>query len=154
MGRENKKSTMAHRATLIEYLSNPENDFPLRQDYIKIIGVSHTKTLYSHFKSEDLTEIEHEAMEIRKKRCSRQRSIVLEALYNKAKGYTKKIKKPVKNEDGSWGEREIEKTFEPCHKSAKEFLDRTEGKVLDKKEISGPGGKDLIPILNVTFTRD
>jgi len=143
-----------YRAMLLDYLGDPEKDFPLRKDYIKIMKVSHNKTLYKHFTPDEITDLENEAVELRKRRASRQRSIVLEALYNKAKGYKAKVKKPVKLIDGSWEQAELEQEFQPCHKSAKEFLDRTEGKVVEKKEISGPGGKELVPILNVTYTRE
>jgi hypothetical protein len=99
-----------HKNTLLGFLGNPENDYPPRVEYARILSVS-TKTLYQHFSPADLQDIENEAYEIRKKNSTRQRSIVLGALYQEA-------------QTGNVS-------------AAKEFLDRTEGKVTEKHEHGG-----------------
>jgi hypothetical protein len=105
-----------HKRKLLDYLGNPENDFPARQEYATILGIV-VGTLYRHFSPADMQEIENEAYEIRKKNSTRQRSVVLAALY---KGAT----------TGNVP-------------AAKEFLDRTEGKVPDKVDMNMTGDLDI-----------
>ena len=123
MKKNNKKggAKLRHRLTLIEYLGNPENDFLIRADMARLLDIS-GQVFYAHFSPVDLDAIEAEAFEIRKARTTRQRVVVYEALYNQAvKGNVKAIK---------------------------EFLDRVEGKVIDKKEVTLEG-KEIKPILNI-----
>jgi len=94
-----------HRARLLEYLSDPEQDYPDRGTYQKHLGIA-GKTLYYHFTPADLTA---EAYEIRKKNSARPRAAVLKALLASAK-------------KGSV-------------QAAREYLDRTEGRVMERKQI-------------------
>jgi len=94
----------------LAFLGNPDNDYPPRQEYAALLGI-HIQTLYKHFSPADFQDIENEAYEIRKKNSTRQRSIVLGALYQEA-------------QTGNVS-------------AAKEFLDRTEGKVTEKHEHGG-----------------
>ena len=95
---------------LLEYLGNPDNDYPPRQEYAKVLGVS-VKTLYQHFTPSDMQDIENEAYEIRKKNSTRQRSEVLAAMLSEAK--TGNVS------------------------AANLFLERTEGKVKEKIDHGG-----------------
>lgn len=94
-----------HKKRLMDYLGDPENDYPLRQDYAVILKIS-IQRLYQHFTPAEMQDIENEAYEIRKKNSTRQRSVVLKAMYSEAK----------------------------CGNvsAANLFLERTEGKVPDK----------------------
>lgn len=98
-----------HRKRLLEYLGNPENDFLNRSAMSAQLNIS-AKTFYRHFAPHEIQEIEKEAYEERKKNSARQRGVVLSSLYTEAKG-------------GNVS-------------AAKEFLDRTEGKVPDKLDAT------------------
>lgn len=103
------KAKERHRTKLIEFIGNPENDFPDRTEMAtSVLGFSQQSTLYRHFSSEELTEIERAGFEIRKGQTAKQRAQVYTALFNQAK--------------------------KGNVQAAKEYLDRVEGKVADKVE--------------------
>lgn len=105
-----------HRINLLKHLGNWENIFPSRTDYLNILGIKRT-TLYKHFSPAELQEIENEGIELRKKNTARPRAEVFQSLLAKAKsGNVPAIK---------------------------EFLNRTEGKVVDKYERYGKNGQPL-----------
>ena len=107
-----------HRMVLLKFLGDPENDYPARQEYAKILKIA-PSTLYKHFSPADMLDIESEAYELRKRNSTRQRAELLVAMFKEAK-------------KGNVS-------------AAKEFFDRTEGKVTEKKEITGRDGSPLIP---------
>lgn len=141
-----------HKLKLLEFLGNPENDFPYRCRMGKILGVT-KKTLYQHFTPTELSEIEAEAVQMRKDASSRQRMMVLESLYKRAIGFSHPETK-INVIDGEIVKTMVTKVYPPDRAAAQEFLDRTEGKVIDKTEITGKDGAALIPIMNVEFTTD
>lgn len=95
------------RLKMIEYIGNPENDFPSRSELaLSVLGYKHVESLYRAFTTDELTEIE-----LRMRGTAGKRARVYDALYREA------VKGNVQ--------------------AAKEFLDRTEGKVKDKVEHSG-----------------
>jgi len=102
------KAKEKHKQNLLTYLGDPDNEFPKRVEYPGILKIHH-RTLYFHFSSDELAEIENEAIEIRKKRSTRQRAVIYKALYEGAK-------------DGNV-------------QAAKEWLERVEGKVKNQTEI-------------------
>ena len=106
-----------HKMKLLKYLGNWENDFPLRIKMPGICGIS-LSTFYHHFSSEDLQEIEDEALALRKKNSTRQRAEVYTAMQREAMGGNVK--------------------------AMKEFLDRTEGKVPDKLQADVTSKKIII----------
>ncbi len=99
-----------HRKRLLEYLGNPENDFLNRSAMASEILKLSAKTFYRHFAPHEIQEIELAAYEERKKNSARQRGIILNSLYTEGKGGNVP--------------------------AAKEFLDRTEGKVPDKLDAT------------------
>lgn len=117
-------ATERHRIKLLEWLSNPDNPFPQRQEYAKILNVT-LKTVYQNFTPADLQEIENEAFEIRKKNSTRQRVALYGVLYN----------------EGMQGN----------ITAIKDYLDRTEGKVPDKQQHSGPGGGPISHSVTVKY---
>ena len=107
----------SHRLKLLEYLGNWENKWPKTQvDMAKILGIS-TRAMRKHFTLAELTEIENEGIEMRKKAAAKPRADLYKALVKAGKkGQTSAIR---------------------------EFLDRTEGKIPERREITGKDGKDL-----------
>ena len=111
-----------HRQRLLVYLGDWENDFPRRIEMPEILGIKRT-TLYKHFSPNELLEIENEGLELRKKNSGRQRAAVYRSMVSEAKGGNVSAQK--------------------------EFLDRTEGKVIDKLEATGKDGSPLLPTLSI-----
>lgn len=118
--RKKQEKAVFNRAKLLEYLSEPDNPFISRIELsTKVLGYKQPRSLYAHFTPLDLAEIENEALEERKRRSARCRAVVYDALYKEAQ---------VGNVP-----------------AAKEYLDRTEGKVKDKTEHSiGTVNPDLL----------
>jgi hypothetical protein len=73
---------------------------------VTICGYKDQRSLYRHFSPEELTEIENESLEERKRRSAGKRAVIYDAMFLKAK----------KGDVAAM----------------KEYLDRTEGKVLNK----------------------
>lgn len=101
-----------HKANLIKYLSDWDNDFPKRIEFGAILGVKEA-TLWRIFTGAELDEIENEALEIRKQNAARPRQEAYKHLVAQ---------------------------FKDSVPAIKEFLDRTEGRVVEKREIFGKGG--------------
>jgi len=104
-----------HKEAMIQYWGDPGNEFVNRTEMSKVLGIS-TKNFYKHFTPPEIADIESEAVEIRKKRSGRQRQFVYKALYNSA--------------------------IEGNVQAGKEFLDRTEGKVIEKREETIKGDEN------------
>lgn len=116
-----------NRLKVVEYIGDPDNDFPTRTEIaLTVLGYAQKTAFYSSFTTAEMAEMEEEGLALRKQNSKRERSIVYTALLKEAK----------------------KGNVAAC----KEYLDRTEGKVIDKKEITGKDGKDLVPTLNVDFT--
>jgi len=122
-----------YRETLLCYLSNPELVFPFRSKYGDIIGRTR-KTVYTHFSTDELSEIEQEAYRNRKNSCVRQRANVLKALYERAMGYHH-AETHVSNYEGKVILTPLIKRYPPDKAAAQEFLDRVEGKVVEKTDV-------------------
>jgi len=127
------EKTKRYRETILSYLSNPEMPFPLRTQYGNIIGKTR-KTVYDHFSPDELLEIEKEAYQNRKDSCVRQRSNVLKALYERAMGYHH-AETHVSCYEGKIILTPMIKRYPPDKASAQEFLDRVEGKVVEKSDV-------------------
>lgn len=100
----------------MRFLSDPENDYPHRKEYAALLGIT-TPTFYHHFTPAELQEMENEAYEIRKKNSTRQRAAVLQSMYIEAK--TGNVS------------------------AATLFLERTEGKVKEIKDINMTGDMNV-----------
>ena len=110
-----------HKKRLLTYLEDWDNPFPNRTEMAKILGVK-LVTLYYHFTPAEINEILNEGIELRKKNSAVPRSEIYLAMLKEAK-------------DGAVP-------------AQKEFLDRTEGKVVDRHEHTGKDGKELFPTLS------
>ncbi len=117
-----------NKAKILAYLSDPENPFLNRDDLAtKVCGYSSKTSIYRTVSVDELNQIEAEAFEIRKKRSTRQRANVYDALYKEA----------VNNGNVQ---------------AAKEFLDRVEGKATEKR--SSETEDKAIPIQVVIQVED
>lgn len=116
-----------HKKKMLEYWGDPENDFinriTMHTDVLKISG----PCFYKHFTPSEVQDIEFEAFELRKKHSTKDRARIYKALLR----------------DGLAGD----------VAASKEYLNRTEGKVVDKKEVK-MDGMEIKPIINVTTTRN
>ena len=102
------KAKDKHRQRLLSYLMDWDNPFPNKNEMAAILGLKQ-RTLYFHFTPFELNEILSDGLELRKKHSAIPRSEVYMAM-RKAAG------------DGAVP-------------AQKEFLDRTEGKVIDRLQV-------------------
>lgn len=65
------KAKDKHKANILRYLGDPENDIPTRTVLAAIIGLSR-ETLYQTFTIQELSAIEHEALALRRERYAPQ----------------------------------------------------------------------------------
>lgn len=115
------------RIKVIEYIGNPENDFPTRTEIaLDVLGYTQKTSYYKLFETSEMADMEEKGLALRKENSKRERSIVYDSLLKEAK----------------------KGNVQAC----KEYLDRTEGKVIDKKEITGRDGNALVPILNIKLS--
>ena len=74
-----------HKATLIEYLSNPDNKPVNRKKLsIEVLGFADGTVLYQVFTPEEIRDIEHEALELRRKCYASKLARVDDAVLNRA----------------------------------------------------------------------
>lgn len=99
------KAKDKHRQRLLSYLMDWDNPFPNKNEMAAILGLKQ-RTLYFHFTPFELNEILSDGLELRKKHSAVPRAEVYKAMRLAA------------------GEGVVP--------AQKEFLDRTEGKVIDK----------------------
>jgi hypothetical protein len=101
------KAKEKHKQRLLSYLMDWENPFPNRNEMAEVLGISQN-TLYYHFNPAELNEILSDGLELRKKNSAIPRAEIYAAMHKSGK-------------DG-------------VVPAQKEFLDRTEGKVVEKHE--------------------
>lgn len=83
MSRENAKTKF--RQTLLGYLSDPAHAWLDRNQWATIIlGKKNKQSLWSHFTSDELFEIEREAVDIRRQRLASTSAKVDDALFRRA----------------------------------------------------------------------
>ena len=93
------------------YLGDPDNEWLHRTGLgVTVCGYKDQRSLYKHFSPEELTAIENESLEERKRRSAGKRAVVYDAMFLKAK--------------------------EGDVTAMKEYLDRTEGKVSNKVDAN------------------
>lgn len=79
-----KPAKEAHTDKILEYLANPDNEWPTRQDLAtKVLGISQGM-LYQHFTGVELDQLEAEALKLRRSQIARYSVNVDMALYKKA----------------------------------------------------------------------
>lgn len=102
------KAKIIHKRTLVEYLSNWENPIPTRLEMATVCGLT-AKGLRKHFTPAEYSEIENEGLELRKQRSAIPRLEIYESMKQEA--------------------------VSGVVQAQKEFLDRTEGKVIDRVQV-------------------
>ena len=98
------KAKERYRARLLEHLANPENEIPNREGMASICRIKRN-TLYLHFSPGDLSEIEKEALEIRRKTYSSMIASVDKALFKAAEGGDVQAIKLVYQRFEGWSEK-------------------------------------------------
>lgn len=84
MARQNKNKDL-HRLTLIEYLSNPDNEFHNRTHLsTRVLGFTQGSVIYQVFTPTELTEIEDEALEARRLRYASKLAKIDDAVLRRA----------------------------------------------------------------------
>jgi len=110
-------SKASHRRKLLDYLSDPDNDYLTRAKLAtQVLGYKNEKSLHRLFSSAELHEIEREALEIRRTRYSPMiskidRAVVISAItgdmsaaklaYQRFEGWSEKIKKELTGANGA-----------------------------------------------------
>jgi len=113
------KAKERHKCNLLEYLANPKKDFPTRLFMnSNILGLKDPTGIYKVFTLEELDEIEAEALELRRKKYKPEIAKVDKALLKLAKSGDTAAAKLCYQRFEDWSEKQ-------------------------RKELSGPGGKDL-----------
>ena len=130
------RAKVKHKAKLIRYLADPANGFPDRQHYPEILKIRR-QTIYHHFSPEELSDIECEALDLRRTKYAPRLSKVDEALlkqaesgdptaiklcYQRFEGWNEKHKHEVTGKDG----RAIENRytlFPPQPETVEEWLE-------------------------------
>lgn len=87
MGRieRSDKCKARHKAVLIEYLSNPDNT-PLNRTGLStdVLGFADSSVLYQVFTPDEIRDIEHEALELRRKCYASKLAQVDDAVFKRA----------------------------------------------------------------------
>jgi hypothetical protein len=74
-----------HASNLLEYLSNPDNEFLSRREYAKqVLGYKRSHSIYGTFTPDELYDIEQQALENRRKKYASQLARVDKALMDRA----------------------------------------------------------------------
>ncbi|MFX0114190.1 MAG: hypothetical protein ACFFB3_06555 [Candidatus Hodarchaeota archaeon] len=114
-----------HRIKIIEYYANPENKPIDRVTLAKnVLGFAHSVSLYRIFTPDELSEIENEAKEIRRRRYAVKLMQVDSAMMNQAM-------------DGN------DRAAKLCYQRFEDWSERK------RSEITGKDGEDLGLIVNV-----
>ena len=94
-----------HKLKLLEYLGNPENEFCNRLTQAKVVlGFANETQLYRHFTPDELSEIEAEALAIRRKKYSPHIATIDRAMISEANKGNPKAAKLCYQRFEDWGE--------------------------------------------------
>lgn len=100
------KAKERHKIKLIEFLGNPENEFCNRYNMAtKILNFANGETLYRVFTPSELSEIELEALEIRRKRYSPEIAQIDRAVLKAAKSGDMRAARLCYQRFENWGEK-------------------------------------------------
>lgn len=116
-----------HKDKLLNYLGNPSNEFPTREFMaLRVLGIA-IATFYKHFTPDDLSEIEKQALQIRRKKYAPDLAKTDRALLKNASdnGGASECKLVYQRFDG-WSEKQI-------------------------KEHTGKDGEPLVTVLRVEY---
>jgi len=94
-----------HKRKILEYLANPDNEIPHRERLAYICGIKRN-TLYLHFTPNELTELETEGLEMRRKKYAPKLSKVDNAILEKAASGDPHAAKLVYQRFEGWSEKQ------------------------------------------------
>ena len=94
-----------HKIKLIEYLADPESPYVPRARYHEICGITHQRYIYRVFTTDELSQIEEEALQLRRTRYSPKLAQVDKALLEKAMAGDSSACKLVFQKMECWSER-------------------------------------------------
>lgn len=95
-----------HKIKLLEYLANPQNKAVDRVTLAKeVLGYSKSVSMYRIFRPEELSEIENEAKELRRKRYAVKLMQIDDAMINQALEGNDRAAKLCYQRFEDWGER-------------------------------------------------
>lgn len=121
-----------HRAKLIEYCGNPENDFPNRSAMsTMVLGFKDIGSMYRHFSPDELCEIEREALDIRRTKYNPEIAKVDKALFKKAASGDTPAAKLIYQRFECWSEKQI-----------REHTGKDGGDIIIKTSIPEPNGRN------------
>ena len=95
-----------HKAKLIEFISDPENESPNRNEMAAILKLN-IRTLYNHFTPDELHNIEKEGLEERRKKYAPLLSKADKALLDRAASGDPQACKLAYQRFEGWSERQI-----------------------------------------------
>lgn len=96
-----------HRSKLLEYMSDPNNDFPTREQMsLEILGFAQRQTINKVFSVEELHEIEQEALENRRRKYASILAKVDSALLERAQQGDPQAIKLVYQKFENWSEKQ------------------------------------------------
>lgn len=102
------KAKDRHRITLLEYLGNPENGFPSRLELsVQVLGFKSQQHIYKVFTPEELSEIEREALDIRRTKYASRIAMVDQGLIVKAASGDAQAAKLVYQRFEGWSEKQL-----------------------------------------------
>ncbi len=78
------RAKIRHKAKIVEFIGNPEHDFPTREQLAKLCGIT-PQGLYKNFSVEEFQEMEKEGLELRRKRYAKEAVEVDKGLISRAK---------------------------------------------------------------------
>ena len=79
------KAKGRNKLKLVEYIGDPKNDFPDRTTMaLTVLGYSKVESLYRHFSPDELSAIEDEGLQLRRKKYAPELSRVDRGLLKKA----------------------------------------------------------------------
>ena len=80
------KAAERNRAKLIEFLSDPDNDFPTRSEMaLVVLDYKDISSLYKCFTKEEITQIEQDGLKERRKRYTKDLAKIDKAMITNAK---------------------------------------------------------------------
>ena len=84
--KKGKLVKVKHRIKLIEYIGNPNNDFPSRTEMsIDVLGFKQQHKIYQYFTLAELTDIEREGLDLRRSKYLKHSADIDVAMVEKAK---------------------------------------------------------------------
>lgn len=100
------KAKDQHKLKALEFLANPDNDFPTRVVLAtEVLGLANSQSLYNIFTVDELHDLEREALELRRTKYASALAQVDAAMLTAAKGGDSKAAKLVYQRLEGWSEK-------------------------------------------------